>query len=238
VGKTTTITEGEKMAQEIQTIDLGGTNCYLVKTDSGHILIDTGFPFQRSKLEEALEGTGCKPENLELVVITHGDIDHTGNCAYLRKKYGVRIAMHEGDTEMCLKDGMTRERGKMPADFPLPLMVLWLAKGFLAFALGQVRWRKPFDKFEPDLLLEEGESLAAYGVDAKILYTPGHSKGSVSVLTDDGNLLCGDLFSNAWGRILKSTDEGGLERLRELGVETFYPGHGKSFSMEQVLADR
>jgi hydroxyacylglutathione hydrolase len=223
------------MSQEIQTISLGGTNCYLVKTDSGHILVDTGFPFQRSKLEEELERKGCMPGNLKLIVITHGDIDHTGNCAYLGEKYDVRIAMHEGDTEMCMKDGITRDRGKMPVDFPLPLMILWLAKGFLAFALGQAVWRKPFDRFEPDLLLKEGQSLAEYGFDAKILYTPGHSKGSVSVLTDDGDLICGDMFSNAWGRILKSTDEGGLERLKELGIEAFYPGHGKPFSMEQLV---
>ena len=145
-----------------------------------------------------------KSGSLELIVITHGDIDHTGNCAYLREHYGAKIAMHEGDTEMCMKDGMTRDRGEIPADFPLPLMVLWLTKGLLTFALGQVRWRKPFDPFEPDLLLEEGQSLAEYGFDAKILYTPGHSKGSVSVLTDDGDLICGDMFSNAWGRIINS----------------------------------
>jgi len=59
------------MSQEIQTISLGGANCYLVKTDSGHILVDTGFPFQRSKLEEELERKGCMPGNLKLIVITH-----------------------------------------------------------------------------------------------------------------------------------------------------------------------
>jgi hydroxyacylglutathione hydrolase len=226
------------MSQEIQTIGLGGTNCYLVVADSGHMLIDTGFPFQRRQLEEELGRRGCKPGNLKLIVITHGDIDHTGNCAYLREKYDVRIAMHVGDTEMCMKDGITRDRGKMPAGFPLPLMMLWLVKGFLAFGLGQLAWRKPFDRFEPDLLLEEGQSLEEYGFNATILYTPGHSKGSVSVLTDDGNLICGDMFSNAWGRILRSTDESGLERLKELGIETFYPGHGKPFSMEQLVNDQ
>jgi glyoxylase-like metal-dependent hydrolase (beta-lactamase superfamily II) len=202
------------------------------------MLIDTGFPFQRSQLEAELERQGCRPGNLKVIVITHGDIDHTGNCAYLREKYGVRIAMHEGDTEMCMKDGITRERGKMPTDFPLLLMVLWLARGFLAFGLGQLAWRKPFEAFEPDLLLEEGQSLTDYGFDAKILHTPGHSKGSISVLTDDGNLICGDAFSNAWGRIINSTDEGGLKRMKELGIETFYPGHGKPFSMEQLVNDQ
>jgi hydroxyacylglutathione hydrolase len=230
--------KGEDMSQEIQTISLGGTNCYLVKTDRGHIQIDTGFPFQRSKLEMELDRKGCKPRNLELIVITHGDVDHTGNCAYLREKYGARIAMHEGDTEMCMKDGVTRDRGEVPADLPLRLMVLWLTKGLLTFALGQVRWRKPFDRFEPDLLLKEGQSLAEYGFDAKILYTPGHSIGSISVMTGGGDLICGDMFSHAWGRVIKSTDETGLARLKELGVETIYPGHGSPFSMERLVKGR
>jgi glyoxylase-like metal-dependent hydrolase (beta-lactamase superfamily II) len=226
--------KGENMSQELETISLGGTNCYLATTGNGHILFDTGFPFQRSKLEEELDRKGCKPGTLKLIVITHGDIDHTGNCAYLREKYDVRIAMHEGDTDMCMKDGMTRDRGEIPADVPLPLMVLWLTKGLLTFALGQVRWRKPFDKFEPDFLLKEGQSLAEYGLDAKILHTPGHSIGSISILTGEGGLICGDMFSNAWGRILQSTDKAGLERLKELGVETFYPGHGSPFSMDRL----
>jgi hydroxyacylglutathione hydrolase len=222
------------MSQEIKTISLDGTNCYLVKTDSGYVLIDTNFPFQRTKLEEALEKEGCKPGNLKLIVITHGDIDHTGNCAYLREKYAVKIAMHKGDTEMCMNDGITRDRGEMPKDFPLPLMILWLLRGFLRFAFGQMLWRKPFDRFEPDLLLEEGQSLAEYGSDAKVLYTPGHSKGSISLLTDSGDLICGDMFNNVRGRILKSTDKGVLEKLKELEIETVYPGHGKPFSMEQL----
>jgi glyoxylase-like metal-dependent hydrolase (beta-lactamase superfamily II) len=134
-----------------------------------------------------------------------------------------------------MKDGVTRDRGEIPADVPLPLMVLWLTKGLLTFLLGQVRWRKPFDRFEPDLLLEEGQSLTEYGFDAKVFYTPGHSAGSISLLTGDGDLICGDMFSNAWGRILQSTDKAGLERLKELGVTTLYPGHGNPFSMERLI---
>jgi len=222
------------MSQEIKTITFDGTNCYLVKTDNGYVLIDTHFPFQREKLQEELERAGCRPGNLQLIVMTHGDIDHTGNGAYFRETYQTRIAMHEGDTEMCMKDGITRDRGEMPKNFPLPLMILWLLRGFLRFTLGQLLWRKPFDRFEPDLLLEDGQSLAEYGLEAKILYTPGHSKGSISIWTDKGDLICGDMFNNVRGRILVSTDEGVLERLKGLEIKTVYPGHGQPFPMEQL----
>jgi len=223
------------MSPEIKTICLDETNCYLVRTHSGYFLIDTNFPFQRNNLEQELKKAGCQPGNLKLIMITHGDIDHTGNCAYLRKKYQVKITMHEGDTEMCLKDGTTRDRGKMPEGFPMPLMILWLMKGILRFALRQATWRKPFDSFKPDILLEEGQSLTEYGFDAKILYTPGHSIGSISILTDSGDLFCGDMFNNVWGRIIKSTDEGVFEKLKELEIKTVYPGHGEPFPMATLI---
>ena len=107
-------------------------------------------------------------------------------------------------------------------------------RGFLRFAIGQALWGKPFERFEPDVLLEEGQSLAAYGFDAKILYTPGHSIGSISILTDSGDLICGDMFNNVRGRILKSIGKDRFERLKELEIETVYPGHGKPFSMGQL----
>jgi glyoxylase-like metal-dependent hydrolase (beta-lactamase superfamily II) len=88
------------------------------------------------------------------------------------------------------------------------------------------------------LLLQEDQSLAEYGFDAKILYTPGHSKGSISILTDSGDLFCGDMFNNIRGRILKSIDKDRFEKLKELRIETVYPGHGEPFSMEQITKDQ
>jgi len=88
------------MPQEIKAITLFGVNCYLVKTSSGYILIDTGWPFKRADLDKELEGAGCKPGNLELIILTHGDFDHSGNAAHLRDKYGARIAAHRRESEM------------------------------------------------------------------------------------------------------------------------------------------
>ena len=71
------------MPQEIKIITLnskaGSVNCYLVKTDTGYILIDTLFPTMRDALEKELENAGCEHGNLQLIVLTHGDIDHDGN---------------------------------------------------------------------------------------------------------------------------------------------------------------
>ena len=70
---------------------LGTVNCYPIETDTGYILIDTGCSNKRSELEKELERAGCKPGNLKLIVLTHGDFDHTGNANYLREKFGALI---------------------------------------------------------------------------------------------------------------------------------------------------
>ncbi len=74
------------MNEETQHIDLGFVNAYLVKAGEGFILIDTGVPQQWARLEAVLLAAGCLPDKLKLVIITHGDIDHTGNGARLQQK--------------------------------------------------------------------------------------------------------------------------------------------------------
>ncbi len=105
------------MPQEIKTINLGGVNCYLVKTGDSFILIDTGFPAKRAALDKELASAGCRPGNLKLIVLTHGDLDHAGNCAYLRKKYGTKIAMHTGDFGMVERRDMHWNRKAKPDRF-------------------------------------------------------------------------------------------------------------------------
>ena len=49
------------------------------------MLIDTGKPEKRADLVARLERAGCRPGDLRLIVLTHGDYDHAGNAAYLRE---------------------------------------------------------------------------------------------------------------------------------------------------------
>jgi len=131
------------MHQEIKTITVsskaGGVNCYLVKTDTGYILIDTLSLTMRDALEKELENAGCKPGNLQLIVLTHGDIDHAGNCAYLREKYGAQIAMHSDDSGM-VERGDAGWNRKMPPDkISIPFIVR-----SLLFSRGKL------DRFKPD----------------------------------------------------------------------------------------
>jgi hydroxyacylglutathione hydrolase len=217
------------MMQEIQTIELqmpfhlGSVNCYLVKTGAGFLLIDTGMPGRRKALENALGTAGCRPGNLALILLTHGDFDHIGSAAYLRQKYGAKIAMHPGDAGMAELADMFWNR---PGGNALFRVLLPVVLGFT-----------PKDRFTPDVFAGEGFDLSPYGFKARVLELPGHSKGSIGILSDDGALFCGDQWMNEKGEphlgIGDPADFApGVERVKHLEVKIIYPGHGQPFSMK------
>ena len=207
-------------------LGMGSVNCYLLQGEAGFILIDTGISKNRPQLEQALEAAGCGVGALKLVVLTHGDFDHTGNAAYLRGKYGAKIGMGSDDWGMLEQGDMFWNRKKGNA------LIGWLAPKLIGFGRAE--------RCTPDVALQDGFELGEYGVDTRVLSIPGHSKGSVGVLTNDGELFCGDLLDNtktpAFNSIMDDPVSGkvSLERLKKLDITTVYPGHGKHFSLEQV----
>jgi hydroxyacylglutathione hydrolase len=206
------------MSTEIKTISLllpyhlGSVNCYLTETDTDYILIDTGCSNKRSNLEKELESAGCKPGYLKLIVLTHGDFDHTGNAAYLRKKFGTKIAMHYDDSGMV-------ERGEMFWNRKKGNILLGMIARIL-FGFGKK------ERFKPDLYIDEGYNLSECGFDAKVLHIPGHSKGSIGILTANGDLFCGDLLENTDKPILNSIMDDtaaanvSVEKLKKLKINT------------------
>jgi hydroxyacylglutathione hydrolase len=221
------------MEQEITTINLslpyklGSVNCYLVETGVGYVLIDTGGSNGRADLERKLDDAGCRPGNLKLIVLTHGDFDHTGNAAYLGEKFGAKIAMHEDDSGMVEHGDMSWNRNKGGILLRMITPIL--------FGFGKSK------RFKPDFYINEGADLSEYGGDARVLSIPGHSKGSIGILTADDDLFCGDLFENTQEPALNSTMDdlaaanASIEKLQSLEIHTVYPGHGQPFPMEKLL---
>ncbi len=205
-------------------------NSYLLGTGDGYVLIDTGRPEKRSNLDARLEAAGCCQGDLKLILITHGDYDHAGNATFLREKHGSVIAMHRSDAGRVMKADWNLGIKHKPDKFPLPLRM-----ASHLFRPG------PFETFRPDLYLEDGQSLIDFGLDATVFHLPGHTRGSVGVLTADGSLFCGDLLDNLIGRpglqfFINDMAEAraSLERVRHLEVDRVYPGHGKPFELSQV----
>ena len=209
---------------------MGYVNCYLVKTTTGFILVDTGSPNKCKELEKKLEQYGCNSENLNLIVLTHGDFDHSGNAAYIKKKYNSKIAMHPEDSQIVERGDMFLNRKK--GNF----FQSWMVKTLFGFGKPQ--------RFKPDLEINDGFDLTEYGLNAKVIYIPGHSKGSIGIITADGKLICGDLLENIAktdnpkiNRLMDdlATANKSIDILKKLKVDTVYPGHGQPFTMNSFL---
>ncbi len=80
--------------------------------------------------------------------------------------------------------------------------------------------------------------LSGHGLQARVVHIPGHSLGSVGILTTDGDLFCGDLLANTKRPELYSLMDdpeaanASLTKLRTMEIRTVYPGHGRPFAME------
>lgn len=207
---------------------MGSVNCYLLRAGDGSVLVDTGAPNARARLREALKDSGCQPGMLNLIAITHGDFDHTGNAAFLRRAFGARIGMHADDARMAEAGDMFANRSRTN------VLVRILIPKLIGFGRAE--------RFAPDILLEDGSALAEYGLDARVLSIPGHSKGSIGILTAEGDFLCGDLFENIRRPALNSLMDdrlaglASLGRLHGLGIKRIYPGHGAPFSMDLLTS--
>ena len=213
---------------DITIIHMAFVNAFLVKVEKGFVLIDTGLAMHWEKLESELMSAGCLPDKLKLVLITHGDFDHTGNCSKLQENYKCKIAMHKDDSLM-VENGLLLKRKARS-----------LTAKVFSIIRRLFRRKFTFDKFKPDVYLSEGQNLNEYGFNAKVLHIPGHTKGSIGILTDDGNLFAGDTFTNKRKPEIANYIENHLElensinRLKKMNIKMIYPGHGKPFEMEQL----
>jgi glyoxylase-like metal-dependent hydrolase (beta-lactamase superfamily II) len=212
------------------TVDGGMVNAYLLEESGRFALVDALTANKRADLEAAMADAGCAPGDLALIVVTHGDPDHIGSCAYLRERFKAPIAMHSAEVPVTQGGDM---RGARPN-----------TQGFSKFVfafLSRVFRVASEDRFAPDIVIGDELDLSPYGFDARVLSTPGHSLGSVTVLTAQGDAICGDLMQNRGKPAANSLVDDpaamaqSIQRLRELGAVTVYPGHGKPFPLADVV---
>ncbi len=200
---------------EIKGIRCGFVNCYLLKGESGSVLVDTGSSDCFEQVERACEG-----EELRLIALTHGHSDHTGNAAALARRFHVPIAMSGLDKEL-LSYGWSQ-----------PLKSRGVRGRLLLMASKKGMKEKHGPDFTPDIELSEGDSLSEYGVDARVVGLGGHTLGSVGFVFD-GGVIVGDALFNVPkpGSSLIYHDKAAVEysarKISELGSIMVYFGHGK-----------
>ena len=181
-----------------------------------------------------MEALAIEPRSIRLMVITHGHWDHIGSASDIRKITGAKIAMHFREKD-CLERSLR----------PLPPAVTLRGRFFQLFVKPLSRSYIPATTV--DVMLGDQElSLTDYGIPGRILHTPGHSLGSVSVLLDRGDAFVGDLAMNRFPLRLRpgvplpifAED---MEKIKKSwrmllaeGARIAYPAHGKAFPAQSL----
>ncbi len=206
------------MSLAVHSIVTGMSTVQLIESDAGLVLVDAGLPRYERKVVRRMRALGR--DTLGLIFVTHAHLDHYGSAAALRRLTGAPIAIHRADGDAMARGltplGSVRGHGRL----------MWVL----------LRLLEPFLRPEPtaaDVLLDDGDDLRAYGLDAVVLHTPGHTPGSSCLIVEGRLAFVGDLlsttirprvqrsFAHDWSLIPRS-----LARLQALGPELVYAGHG------------
>jgi glyoxylase-like metal-dependent hydrolase (beta-lactamase superfamily II) len=219
----------------IDTVRAGVTSTYLVRAQ-GVILVDPGGVRQGPTVVRKLRRLlGDRPE-AGLIIATHGHFDHVGAAAEVCAALRAPLAVHGGDAEWVRTGTWIWPEA----------LTMW--GRFMRWALTPLFSRTArFAPTEPDVVLgDEGLDLAPYGVTGRVVATPGHSPGSVSVLLAGGEAFVGDLAMNGPPMTLRPSFgifahqpelvAGSWQRLLDLGARHIYPAHGKPFPAKLLTA--
>lgn len=198
------------------------------------IIVDTGNPGSVPKILDALKKNNIQHENVSLILVTHSHLDHSGSAAQLQRILKVPIAMH----------GLEKEYVQNGTRLPLTPKT-WFGAIFRKTPL----IKKDVEKFKVDIVLKGGEDLNAYGIDGKVIFTPGHTIGSVSVMLGNQEMIAGDVLSGGilLGGMINNdvptwpifhddtpTSIESLQEIIKLAPTILYVGHGGPLELAAV----
>jgi len=139
------------------------------------------------------------------IINTHGHFDHSADNKRLKEVTGAQLLIHHADAPMILHQSTNGGMWGIHVDNSPP----------------------------PDRYLKEGDIITFGDISLKVLHTPGHSPGGISLVTDKIVFVGDTLFAGSIGRtdFPGGDHEGLLRNVREkiftLGDDVVvYPGHG------------
>ncbi len=153
-------------------LTIRGANIILIAEEE-LTLVDTGLSGSSARLIDFIHSLGRSVEEVSLIIITHNHIDHVGGLAELRKLTRAKVAAHKAEID----------DSEGQSSYPKGIRRLLRIPPFSS--LRSVFSVKPS---EIDIRLEGGEVLKPLG-GLKVIHTPGHTPGSISLFSSLNRLL-------------------------------------------------
>ena len=206
----------------------GRSNAYLISTQAGDCLVDTGTSVSYEKLVRNIGRCSRTASKIDMLILTHTHFDHCQSARRVQEEFDCRIAVSALAANY-VESGYTIIPG---------------GTGFLSSLIsemGRAIGAKLFGypPFHPDILLDEREDEKFKDGHIRIINTKGHSNDSVSILVDDDIALVGDamfgIFRNSILPPLADDPPEMIESWRKLldtGCRIFLPGHGTEISRD------
>jgi glyoxylase-like metal-dependent hydrolase (beta-lactamase superfamily II) len=229
------------------------SNAYLIKMSGNNnkksILVDTGSPGELDRILSILQKENIDiHHNISLIIHTHAHPDHAGNTYALKQiNPEIQVATHIKEAEF-LESG--RYKPVSPTNLTGRVLIHFL--------------KKEFKGIKPDIVIEDDVmDLGSWDINGKLVFTPGHTEGSISVVIEgieedrrhvnsDGiasnQAIAGDLMKGGHlGGLLFSNQpdyhyfaydlnivRSSIKKLMDFSVSKVYLGHGGPLDQEDI----
>ena len=206
---------------------------HLIEAEGGLVLVDVGFTGHGQRVLERISRLGRDPSEIRLCVLTHGHVDHFAALPELLAVADFPIAIHPEHVEIVQSGTLDVSPGRSPYGRAYSGVV------------HRIQPHVPVPAISPLIPLADGARLDEWGLSGRVLHTPGHSAGCMSVLLDSGLAFVGDTIQGPRLRRVGPVEPPSMavdparalaswRRLIDEGAETFFPGHGGVFGREQL----
>jgi hydroxyacylglutathione hydrolase len=195
-------------------------DCHVYLLDGGSelALVDVGAGMGAEAILENVRREGLDPARIRHLILTHAHGDHAGGAARMRRLLeGPAVylsrdraeALRAGDEQAVSLD-VAKKVGIYPPDYAL-------------------------EPCEVDVELADGDTIGVGDLTLRVLDTPGHADGHVSLLLEHGgrrSLFAGDAVFFGGKILLQNIHDcrldaeiRSLRKLRELRIDALLPGH-------------
>ena len=205
-------------------------NNYLISTEIGYILIDTGYEGSFSRFSNKLNKLKINPKEIRYVFLTHAHDDHAGFLNEVLAVTDAKVILHPKAIDR-LKCGQNSFEGGSSSR-----LALLFCKILALCGKGEHKFPAIREEFLPRLITTDSEEFHTLQLPFKVLETPGHTADHISLLIED-KLFCGDAAMNNFPSIKRVTIW--IENLQQFkqswqtilaaAPKTIYPAHGNPF---------